>query len=108
MPLLEKSTGLATYHLNKLNDLKLLRKDADGIYHVIPKRFGVLRFFVIVGKWIVPRTFFYTLFFAVWAVCFLYWLPIQLNVVTFTLALIPTLINFIETILFYKALSSKR
>lgn len=100
------SPWLATYHLDKLNDLQLVKKDVNGIYHVKPKRFGVLRFFVITGRWIIPRTFFYTLFFLAAGIYCLFLLPAKWNVVIFALMLIPSLVNVIETILFYKALSA--
>jgi hypothetical protein len=100
------SPWLATYHLDKLDDLQLVKKDVNGIYHVKPKRFGMLRFFVITGRWIIPRTFFYTFFFLAAGIYFLFSLPAKWNVVIFALMIIPTLINVIETILFYRALST--
>ena len=100
------SPWLATYHLDKLDELQLVKKDVNGIYHVKPKRFGVLRFFVITGRWIVPRTFFYTFFFLAVGMYFLFSLPAKWDVIIFALMLIPTVINVIETILFYKALSA--
>lgn len=99
------SPWLATYHLDKLHNLQLANKDTNGVYHVNPKRFGILRFFVVTGKWIIPRTFFYTLFFLTLAVYFLYSLPEKWNIIIFALLLIPTLINVVETVLFYRALS---
>jgi len=99
------SPWLATYHLDKLCNLQLVNKDANGIYYINPKRFGLLHFFVITGKWIIPRTFFYTLLLLSMAIYFLYSLPERWNVITFSLLLIPTLINIIETIIFYRTLS---
>lgn len=99
------SPWLATYHLNKLCDLQLLNKDVNGVYHINPKRFGLLRFFVITGKWIIPRTFFYTLLFLSMAIYFLFSLPEKWNVIAFSFLLIPTLINIFETVLFYRTLS---
>jgi hypothetical protein len=98
------SPWLATYHLDKLHHLKLARKDIEGIYHVNPRRFGILRFFVVTGKWIIPRTLFYTLFFVAMAVYLLRSLPETWNIVTFALALIAVIINVVETIWFYKTL----
>lgn len=99
------SPWLATYHLDKLHHLKLVSKDMEGIYHVNPRRFGTLRFFVVTGKWIVPRTLFYTFFFLAMVIYFLYSLPQNWNVITFALVLIAVIINAVETIWFYKTLS---
>jgi len=99
------SPWLATYHLDKLHNLKLVSKDVEGVYHVNPRRFGILRFFVVTGKWIVPRTLFYTFFFLAMAIYFLYSLPANWNVLTFTLVFIVVIINVVETIWFYKTLS---
>lgn len=101
------SPWLATYHLDKLNDLQLVEKDMNGIYHIKPRRFGVLRFFVITGKWIIPRTFFYTLFFLAAGIYFLFSLPAKWNIAIFALMLISSLVNVVETVLFYKALSAR-
>lgn len=89
-----------------LNPRRVSKRARYGIYHVKPKRFGVLRFFVITGRWIIPRTFFYTFFFLAAGIYFLFSLPAKWNVVIFALMIIPTLINVIETILFYRALST--
>ena len=99
------SPYLAEYHLTKLKHLKLVTKETDGLYHVCPTRFGLLNFFVVTGKWIVPRTFFYTLFFLTLGTCLLFLLPEKWNILTFALMLIPTLVNAAETILFYRSLS---
>ncbi len=99
------SPYLAEYHLNKLNHLRLAERGRDGLYHANPKRFGILSFFVVTGKWIVPRAFFYALFFLAAGTYLLCALPERWNLMTFALMLIPTVINATETVLFYKALS---
>ncbi|MEM2088346.1 MAG: hypothetical protein QXF52_06710 [Thermoproteota archaeon] len=98
------SPYLATHHLDKLNHLKLVSKNEKGLYCVNARRFGILRFSIITGKWIVPRTFFYTLFFSAMAVCFLCLLPANWNIIVFTVTLITIGINIIETIWFYRTL----
>lgn len=58
------STSLALLHLEKLDKLGLVQKNRYGTYHITSsKRFGTLRLFYLIGKWFVPRTFFYFLFF---------------------------------------------
>lgn len=98
------SPYLATYHLSKLLELNLLSKDPTGVYHVISKRFGILHFFVVTGRWLIPRTLFYTILHFTIAVSFLLVLPVTWNVIVFVLLLIPAFINVVETMLFYKAL----
>lgn len=99
------SPWLATYHLEKLHRLKLVKKDPNGVYHANPERFGILRFFIVTGKWIVPRTFFYALFFSAASIFFLLSLPRNWNIAFFLFSLIPAAVNLVETISFYKTLS---
>jgi hypothetical protein len=44
------SPSLALHHLEKLEGLKLVRKDEHGVYHAVAKKFGVLRFFYRAGR----------------------------------------------------------
>lgn len=98
------SPYLATYHLSKLLELKLASKDSTGLYHVINKRFGILHFFVVTGRWLIPRTLFYTILHFAMAFSFLLVLPIAWNIIVFALMLIPACISILETVLFYRAL----
>lgn len=61
------SPRLATHHLEKLNELGLVRKE-NFHYCVVPKSFGVLRLFFIVEKWIIPKSFFLVVIFLTMAV----------------------------------------
>jgi len=101
------SPYLATYHLNKLLELKLVNKDATGAYKVNPRRFGILRFFTVTGKWVIPRTFFYTILYLAIALSFLMTLPEGWNVFVFGLSLVPAVNSIVETKLFYKAISNR-
>lgn len=100
------SPYLATYHLNKLLELNLANKDSTGIYHVNIKRFGVLHFFVVTGKWLIPRALFYSVFHFAMATSFLLILPQSWNIIVFALTLVPAFINVYETVLFYKTLTN--
>ena len=51
------SPRLASHHLEKLVGLGLARKEGF-YYHVLPRKFGVLRLFFSLGKWVLPKTFF--------------------------------------------------
>jgi hypothetical protein len=69
------SPSLALHHLEKLEGLKLVRKDEHGVYHVIARKFGVLRFFYRTGMWLVPRSFFYMVLYAAIATASAFFLP---------------------------------
>lgn len=68
------SPALAVHHLEKLKGLKLVNKDRYGVYHVVPRRFGILRLFFVVGKFVIPRSFFYALLYGVLSVFSLFML----------------------------------
>jgi hypothetical protein len=69
------SPSLALHHLEKLEGLNLARKDENGVYHVIARKFGVLRFFYRTGTWLVPRSFFYMVLYAAIALASAFLLP---------------------------------
>lgn len=98
------SPALAVHHLEKLKGLKLVDKDHYGVYHVVRRRFGVLKFFFVVRKFIVPRSFFYALLYGVLAVFSL----LMLSGVVRNIALLFSLLGFgihvVETIQFYRLL----
>lgn len=99
------STWLATHHLQKLERLGLATKDRYGDYHVVPKSFGVLRFFVLTRRWIVPRMLFIALMFGVMAAGFLAYLPQhQYFGVAFAVSVIGLVVSLYETIRFYRLL----
>lgn len=99
------STWLATHHLEKLEKLGLVRKDHYGQYHVIRRQFGILRFFIVTGRWIVPRMLFFVFMFAVMAAGFLVLLP-EHRYFAFALALaiIGLAVSIYETVRFYQLL----
>lgn len=57
-----KSPSSAIFHLDKLREAQLLRKERSGVYILTqPKKFGVMRYFVFVGRRLVPKHLFYAL-----------------------------------------------
>ncbi len=57
------SSSLALHHLNKLIDLKLVKRNGDGLYIVAQSiRPGLLSFFAGSGRLFVPRFTFYAVF----------------------------------------------
>jgi len=99
------STWLATHHLDKLENLGLVKKDNYGKYHVIEKSFSILRFFFVIGRWIVPHTIFLVLLFAVLAIGFLVYLPQHpYFTVALAISIIGLIGSIIETVRFYRLL----
>ena len=68
------SPSLALHHLEKLRAYGLVDKDSYGEYTPVRRSFGILRLFVITGRWIIPRTVFTMVIFAVLTVGFLRYL----------------------------------
>lgn len=60
------SPSISSYHLNKLATLEIVRKNRFGNYEVAKKiDIGVLKQFVMVGNYTLPRFFFYATFISV-------------------------------------------
>jgi len=58
------SPSVAVYHLDKLHDLGLVKKDALGQYCLTEEvKVGLLSFFFRVGRFLLPRYLFYAIFF---------------------------------------------
>lgn len=98
------SPSLALHHLEKLERLGVVSKDEHGRYHGRKRKFGVLRFFVVTGKWLIPRTFFYLIFYILTAVGSLLMLPSGMREAALILSLFGVVTNFVETLDFYRVL----
>lgn len=64
------SPHLADYHLKKLESIGLLKKE-NSSYSAVPKSFGVLRLFLFLDRWIIPKTFFLVILFLSMTIGFL-------------------------------------
>lgn len=98
------SPALAVHHLEKLKGLKLVNKDRYGVYHVVRRRFGILKFFFVLRKFIVPRSFFYAVLYGVLAVFSLLILSGAVRNVALLFSLLGFGIHLADTIQFYKVL----
>lgn len=96
------SPSLALHHLEKLEGLKLVSKDRHGVYHVVPRKFGILKFFTLTGRWFVPRAFLYMLFYVAVAVASLFLLPPGMREVALILSLVGIVTNLVETVRFVR------
>jgi hypothetical protein len=57
------SPSLALYHLNKLEKLGLVERDVqEGFFAAKVVKTGILTFFVIIGRLLIPRHVFYAVF----------------------------------------------
>ncbi len=96
------SPSLATYHLDKLIELDLVKKDTHGFFHLKQDvKVGVLRLFMGSGRLLVPRFLCYAVFYSAMLPMFLLFIPFIFGPIT--LILMFTLIfgavtNWIETI----------
>jgi len=58
------SPSIAIHHLNKLVDLGLVEKTKTGEYVLVQEvKVGLLRFFARIGRFLIPRYLFYSVFF---------------------------------------------
>jgi hypothetical protein len=96
------SPSLALHHLKKLEGLSLARRDENGVYHVIIRRFGVLRFFHKVGTWLLPTSFFYMLLYASIAVASVFFLPSGIWEAAATVSAVGFTTSLIDTVLFLR------
>jgi hypothetical protein len=99
------SPSLALHHLEKLEGLNLVRKDEKGVYHVIARRFGVLRFFHRTGKWLLPRSLYYTIMYAVLALACGLLLPSGMRDVGLIFSAVGFSISLVDTMLFLRLIS---
>jgi hypothetical protein len=96
------SPSLALHHLEKLTSLNLAWKDANHVYHVVDKRFGLLRFFHKTGRWLVPRSFVYMILYAAICIGSVLFLPLGMLEVGVTLSAIGFATNLVETVFFLR------
>jgi DNA-binding transcriptional ArsR family regulator len=96
------SPSLALHHLEKLEELKLVRKDEHGVYHVIARKFGVIRFFHKTGRWLLPRSFFYMILYAAIAVTSAFLLSSGMRDVAIIISAIGFTTSLIDTVLFLR------
>lgn len=80
------SPSLASYHLDKLESLGLIRVDSHGSFYLERNvKVGVLRYFVGSGKLLVPRHVFYAVFYTTLLLCYLAFFPLTTGPVSLLL-----------------------
>ena len=95
------SPHLAAYHLKKLENIGLLKKE-NSQYLAVPKSFGVLRLFLILDRWIIPKTFFLVILFLPMTVGFLiFFSQHPFFQVAFVVSVIGLVLSLYFTVQFY-------
>jgi hypothetical protein len=98
------SPNLAAYHLRKLESIGVLRKE-DSQYVAISKSFGVLRLFLILDKWIIPKSFFFFLLFLPMTIGFLaFFSQHPFFQVALVVSVIGLILSLYFTVQFYRVL----
>jgi hypothetical protein len=97
------SPSVAAYHLDKLCNLGLAKKDLKNRYEVIKKvNVGELRHYLRIKQWLVPRWIFYatfvTIFFLSYMIFFFNGLTVS-SIFVIIFSIITMIIFWIETIL---------
>jgi predicted DNA-binding transcriptional regulator len=101
------SPSIAMHHLEKLQDLGLIRKKGTGEYFLEEEvKVGILRFFTRMGRFLVPRYLFYSVLFstmltAYLTLCVLYQTTPSFYAVMF--GLIAVIIFWVETFRLWRA-----
>jgi hypothetical protein len=96
------SPSIAVHHLEKLQDLGLVRKTGTGEYVLQEEvKVGLLKYFTRMGRFLVPRYLFYSVFFSTMlsgylALCAVTQLAPSFYAVTF--GALATLVFWVETV----------
>jgi len=95
------SPSVAAYHLNKLRDLGLVESERGDYRLVREVKIGVLRRFVTLGGFMLPRLLFYAVLVTTMLVTYILQFPMNLsryNVTTLLMGAVPAAILWYETI----------
>jgi DNA-binding transcriptional ArsR family regulator len=97
------SPSLAMHHLNKLQELGLVKKNDFGEYMLVHEiKIGTLKFFTRIGRYLVPRFLFYSIFFSTMLLTYLFLYGFSFNDVHNILAItfggIASIIFWFETV----------
>jgi len=101
------SPSIAVHHLEKLQDLGLIRKKGTGEYVLEEEvRVGILRFFTRMGRFLVPRYLFYSVLFSTMLTAYLILCTLSQIAPSFyavMFGLIALFIFWLETIRLWRA-----
>jgi len=101
------SPSIAVHHLEKLEDLGLIRKKGTGEYVLQEEvKVGILRFFTRMGRFLVPRYLFYSVLFSTMLTTYLIictFGQISPSLYAVVFGLIASLIFWVETLRLWRA-----
>jgi predicted DNA-binding transcriptional regulator len=101
------SPSIAVHHLEKLQDLGLIRKKGTGEYVLEEEvKVGILRFFTRMGRFLVPRYLFYSVLLSTMLTTYLTLCVLsQISPSSYALmfGLIATIIFWVETVRLWRA-----
>ena len=93
------SPSVAHHHLEKLKEMRLAFKDQSGRYRVSEKvDVGVLRMFMVVGGRLIPRLFFYAVFFTTLSILYFFQNLGSLDLYASSFSILSTAFFWFETI----------
>ncbi len=95
------SPSIAAYHLNKLKDLGLVESERGDYSLVREVKVGVLRRFVTLGGFMLPRLLFYAVLVTTMLATYILRFPMNLsryNISTLLMGAVPTVILWYETL----------
>ncbi len=94
------SPSVASHHLEKLVSMGLVDKTRTGEYYIIQEiKVGLLRFFTRLGRFLVPRYLFYSVWFTTMLITYLvfYW-QYGYSIIALIFGTLASLILWFETI----------
>jgi len=95
------SPSVAAYHLNKLKDLGLAESERGDYRLVREVKIGVLRQFVTLGGFMLPRLLFYAVLVTTMLATYILQFPMTItrrNITTLLMGAVPTVILWYETV----------
>jgi len=101
------SPSIAVHHLEKLHDLKLIDKRPTGEYVLLEEvKIGILKFFMHMGRFLVPRYLFYSVLITTMLTVYLVLcLMGQLfpSLYTLTFGVVAALVFWVETVRLWRS-----
>ncbi len=95
------SPSVSSYHLNKLQDLGLVKNEYGDYKLVTDVKVGVLKHFITLGGVLLPRYLFYAVLMTSMLITYLIqapYFPTREYITTIVMGLVPSLILWYETI----------
>ena len=99
------SPSVSSYHLNKLQDLGLIKNEYGDYKLVRDIKVGVLRQFITLGGVMLPRYLFYAVLMTTMLITYLIQRPFNISqesISTIVMGLVPSIILWYETVIIWR------